>query len=100
MIDIHCHILPMVDDGAPSVEMALDMLSDAFDDGTREIVLTPHFAEPYGFDNPEEPTKLLFRDLKRIVRHEGIPIQLHLGCEYLMADPRRYEQQFPYLLTI
>ena len=32
-IDIHCHVLPMVDDGAESMEMALDMLRIAADEG-------------------------------------------------------------------
>ena len=34
MIDIHSHILPMVDDGASSVKMALDMLDQAYRDET------------------------------------------------------------------
>ena len=41
-IDIHCHVLPMVDDGAESMEMALDMLRIAADEGIRKMILTPH----------------------------------------------------------
>ena len=39
MIDIHSHILPLVDDGSSSVDMSLDMLDEAYRDGTKEIVL-------------------------------------------------------------
>ena len=52
MIDIHCHILPMVDDGSQSVEESLQMLINAYEDGTDEIILTPHLAYAYGFGNP------------------------------------------------
>ena len=54
MIDIHCHILPMVDDGSDSVETSLEMLDAAWQDGTDALILTPHYALEYGFDNPRE----------------------------------------------
>lgn len=41
-IDIHSHALPMVDDGAESVEMALLMLRTAAEEGIEKIILTPH----------------------------------------------------------
>ena len=41
--DIHCHILPHVDDGARSTSMAKDMLRIAYANGIRHIVLTPHY---------------------------------------------------------
>jgi len=42
MIDLHCHILPNVDDGPQSVEESLAMARLAVKDGIREIVATPH----------------------------------------------------------
>ena len=92
MIDIHSHILPMIDDGASSVEMALDLLSMAYDDGTDAIVLTPHYADSYGFDNPYDKIKMLFDDLQFIVKQERIPIQLYLGTEYLFSSPEHFLQ--------
>ena len=41
--DIHCHILPHVDDGSPSTAMSEDMLRIAHENGIRHIVLTPHY---------------------------------------------------------
>lgn len=41
-IDIHSHILPGVDDGSKSLEMSLDMLRMAVQDGITHIILTPH----------------------------------------------------------
>ena len=42
LIDIHSHILPLVDDGAESVEMALLMLKKAAEEGIEKIILTTH----------------------------------------------------------
>ena len=42
MIDIHCHLLPDVDDGAKSWEVTLEMCRMAAADGTTHIVATPH----------------------------------------------------------
>jgi protein-tyrosine phosphatase len=43
MIDIHCHILPGMDDGPGSLDEALDMCRAAAADGIKTIVATPHF---------------------------------------------------------
>ena len=40
MYDIHCHALQQVDDGADSLQMALDMLAYEYTEGVRTIILT------------------------------------------------------------
>ncbi len=53
MIDIHCHITPAMDDGAESLEEALEMLSRAGRNGTEAVILTPHFPNTlFGVDKP------------------------------------------------
>jgi protein-tyrosine phosphatase len=47
MRDIHCHILPGVDDGAPDLEHSLAMLEAARAAGATSIVCTPHCRDPY-----------------------------------------------------
>jgi protein-tyrosine phosphatase len=42
MIDIHCHILPNVDDGPETLDETLEMCRMALADGTTTIVATPH----------------------------------------------------------
>lgn len=41
-VDLHCHVLPGVDDGPPTLDDALDLARAATAAGTREIVATPH----------------------------------------------------------
>jgi protein-tyrosine phosphatase len=43
MIDIHCHILHEIDDGAANLEEALTMAKMAVASGVTDIVATPHF---------------------------------------------------------
>lgn len=42
LVDLHCHILPGVDDGAKDLPMALGMARDAVAQGISHILLTPH----------------------------------------------------------
>ena len=47
MLDIHCHILPGVDDGAADLDESLAMFRAAREAGITEIVCTPHCRDPY-----------------------------------------------------
>lgn len=47
MRDIHCHILPGVDDGAANLEQSLAMLEAARAVGVTHMVCTPHCRDPY-----------------------------------------------------
>lgn len=43
MIDLHCHILPGIDDGSPDLETSIAMARMAIDDGIKIMACTPHF---------------------------------------------------------
>lgn len=47
-IDMHCHILPEVDDGAESIEETVQMLQIAYQEGIRCIIATPHHHQSGG----------------------------------------------------
>jgi len=50
MIDLHCHILPGLDDGAKTIEDSLAMAEDAILDGITHLVATPHACANYRFN--------------------------------------------------
>ena len=50
MVDLHCHILPGLDDGAKTIEDALAMAEDAIQDGITHVVATPHASTAHKFD--------------------------------------------------
>jgi protein-tyrosine phosphatase len=50
MVDLHCHILAGLDDGAKTIEDSLAMAEDAIADGITHVVATPHASSDYGFD--------------------------------------------------
>lgn len=45
MVDMHCHVLPTVDDGSRSMEQTMEMLQIAATEGIQAMIVTPHFKE-------------------------------------------------------
>ena len=83
MIDIHCHILPDIDDGAESLEEALDMARMAAMSGVTDIVATPHFRGDPDYLGVIPHIKRKYEQLSQALIHWDIPIRLHLGAEVL-----------------
>ena len=50
MVDLHCHILPGLDDGPDRMEESLEMAETAIADGLTHVVATPHSNERFWFD--------------------------------------------------
>jgi len=84
MIDIHSHILPGIDDGASSLEMALEMLRMAVDDGVRMQCLTPHI-HMGRYDNSAASLRASFEVFQQAVIEANINIDLYLACEVRIA---------------
>jgi protein-tyrosine phosphatase len=80
MIDIHCHILPALDDGSKSLDESLEMAEMAIQDGITHVVATPHANSEFRFDF----------DLVRERRNEmqaklGNRIELGTGCDFHLS---------------
>ena len=61
-IDMHCHILPGVDDGAKDIKETKEMLRIAYEEGIRCIIATPHHHPKRGKESP----KILRRQAKLV----------------------------------
>ena len=83
--DIHCHILPGVDDGAQSVEESMQMLDTAYQEGIRKILLTPHYMRGRNrYD--KEKLEQKFQDFQAKVKSKYPDLALYLGNEILWED--------------
>lgn len=85
MIDLHCHILPGVDDGAETMEDALSMARMAAESGVTHLIATPHcnlsYAQHKNYISPSLLARLL--QLRTRIQEEGIPLKLYPGSEVL-----------------
>ncbi len=79
-IDMHCHIIPHVDDGAKSSEQALNMVSIAYKNGIRTMIATPHYEVGRYEENKEEIEKN-FQKIKELVARKYPDFNLFLGQE-------------------
>lgn len=98
-VDIHCHLLPGIDDGAQNMPMALSMTQAAVDNGIGRIVLTPHI-QPGIYDNNIALIQATFEQYQAEVLAAGINVELAFAAEYhltpeLLAAVEA--QQVPYL---
>jgi len=80
LIDIHSHILPGIDDGARSLDIAIEMAQQAVDCGVSHMVCTPHIHKGY-FDNSPSTIKPVFDEFVKAVKAAGIPLTLSYAAE-------------------
>lgn len=80
MIDLHCHILPGVDDGAQTIEDSLDMARYAVKQGITHILCTPHHNNGK-YMNPKNEIIERVALLQERFDQEQIPITLLEGQE-------------------
>lgn len=80
MIDVHCHVLPGVDDGSKNTEMSMDMIDIAYTQGIRGMVLTPHYYLGHTRENGEA-FKKIFATFKEEVHAKYADYELYLGNE-------------------
>ena len=104
MVDIHCHILPALDDGAVEESVSKEMAAMAAADGVTHIVATPHSNYHYDFD--PEVNRRKRDELQSAI---GDSPKLLLGCDFHLSyenledvrhRPTRYSiNEGPYLLV-
>lgn len=80
IVDIHSHILPNIDDGSKGIEMTLEMLKNAEENGTKEIVATPHYLLEYGEATIIE-VKSLVETVNSVAENNGVDIKVYSGQE-------------------
>ena len=80
MIDLHCHILPGIDDGPAILSESLSMARQAVADGIHTIVATPH-ALGSGHANPPEKICEAVKKFQQAINSEQLLLTILSGCE-------------------
>jgi protein-tyrosine phosphatase len=84
LIDLHCHLLPGIDDGAKSLEISLEMARIASADGITTIACTPHIL-PGVYNNNGSAIKKAVAELREKLAKNGLPIRLVTGADVHIA---------------
>lgn len=79
-IDIHCHLLPDLDDGASSWQESLAMAELAVSDGVTGIIATPHQLGAYRHNTPDRIHRRL-KKLRDLLQEKGISLQVLPGAD-------------------
>ena len=80
MIDLHCHMLPGIDDGAVNMDTALQMARMALEDGIHYSVCTPHIY-PGMYENTAESIRSALVVYQQALAEAQIPLQLGYGAD-------------------
>lgn len=91
VFDCHAHVLPGVDDGAQSIEQALNMLRIAESEGIRHMVATPHLVLDGTQDAFLQNVTSAYHKLCQTAEDEGIRVSLYLGFETAISDSLLHE---------
>lgn len=89
-VDIHCHLLPAIDDGAKDWEESLAMARLAADDGTTTIIATPHQLGSFG-ENRGPDIRQRVAELQTRLAAARIPITVLPGAD-VRIEPRMIEE--------
>jgi len=83
VIDLHCHLLPGIDDGPRSMSDAVTMARAAVAAGTTAMVCTPHMHPRF----PTRPATVLagVAALAERLREEDVPLQVYAGGEIALG---------------
>lgn len=100
MFDIHCHILPGVDDGARNIVETKKMLEMAWQEGIERIIATPHFNADMRADVFAEWNKA-YKATCKIARRIDHKFKIHTGAEiyYDSRIPKLLEKRYPITLN-
>ncbi|MGC1955312.1 MAG: CpsB/CapC family capsule biosynthesis tyrosine phosphatase, partial [Gammaproteobacteria bacterium] len=80
MIDIHCHLLPGIDDGPEELDEALEMARLAVAHGITEAIVTPHI-HAGRYENTRESVIEATRRFQHCLQEHGIALRLGMAAE-------------------
>lgn len=98
MIDVHCHILPNVDDGSKSNVVSRQLLLKAINEGITDICFTPHFSRIDNYVYKKKDLFYKFEQFKSL--NSDLKINMYLGNELMINSDLDELLNHDELLTI
>jgi protein-tyrosine phosphatase len=83
--DIHSHLVPGIDDGAPDLETSLELIRGMQQLGYKKLITTPHIHWEM-FANTEQVIGEGLEQVKQALKENEIPVELKAAAEYYMDD--------------
>lgn len=98
--DMHCHLIPKVDDGSKCIEESIECLTTLHAVGYKKVIITPHFQYPR-FPNNEDDITHRYEELRRQAAEAGVEIELAgIGGEYRIDSGFKSRLENPHFLKI
>ena len=83
--DVHSHLLPGIDDGAPDLEASVIMIRKFVDLGFERLITTPHILQDY-YPNTPSIIRQKLSEVKNEISRLQIPIELDAAAEYYLDE--------------
>ena len=84
-VDIHSHLLPGIDDGAPTLEDSLRLIRGMVELGYSRLITTPHVNWEY-YPNTSAVILDKLAEVRAAIAQENIPVTLEAAAEYYLDD--------------
>jgi len=95
-IDMHSHILPGVDDGAPTVKESIMMIKRFQELGFKKLIATPHIMADYYRNTPDTINKALDQLREELVR-QNIDMPIEAAAEYYLDETFESKIKWSYI---
>jgi len=99
--DMHSHLIPGIDDGAPDVAISMQMIRGMMDLGYKKLITTPHVQWEM-YQNTHEMIQAGAETVKKKILEEKLDVEFTFAAEYFMDDhfDELLAEEQPALLTI
>lgn len=84
-VDIHCHMLPGIDDGAADWQESLDMARMAVADGIGTVIVTPHQLGNFAH-NQGDQIRQLAQQFQELLQEQNVPLEVLPGADVRIED--------------
>lgn len=99
LFDIHCHVMAGVDDGSKSLDMSKNMLDIAYEEGIRNIILTPHYNKRF-WEVSRDAYHAGYDEIVKLSKEKYPDMNIYLGCEIFYNEDTFEELENGLILTM